>query len=96
LKKSLDAGRPFKFGLEAGSKPELFAALAVHRDPEGLTICNGYKDPTFIKNALQFIDVGGGLGVDYDGSRTAFDSSMNDTLRFNRRKSGLTTGANGR
>jgi arginine decarboxylase len=48
----MDAGRPFKFGLEAGSKPELFAALAVHRDPEGLIICNGYKDPTFIKNAL--------------------------------------------
>ncbi len=197
----MDAGRPFKFGLEAGSKPELFAALAVHRDPEGLIICNGYKDPTFIKNALlgrklgkqvimvvekleevhqivqvsremsvipliglrvrlqskgsgkwatsggenakfglstadliaasnylksqemaeslvlvhfhvgsqvpdigvikravreaarfyaklskmghpmQFIDVGGGLGVDYDGSRTAFDSSMNYTLQ---------------
>ena len=197
----IDAGRPFKFGLEAGSKPELFAALAVHRDPEGLIICNGYKDPTFIKNALlgrklgkqvimvvekleevhqivqvsremsvspliglrvrlqskgsgkwatsggenakfglstadliaasnylksqemaeslvlvhfhvgsqvpdigvikravreaarfyaklskmghpmQFIDVGGGLGVDYDGSRTAFDSSMNYTLQ---------------
>jgi arginine decarboxylase len=197
----MDAGRPFKFGLEAGSKPELFAALAVHRDPESLIICNGYKDPTFIKNALlgrklgkqvimvvekleevyqivqvsremgvipliglrvrlqskgsgkwatsggenakfglstadliaasnylksqemaeslvlvhfhvgsqvpdigvikravreaarfyaklskmghpmQFIDVGGGLGVDYDGSRTAFDSSMNYTLQ---------------
>ena len=197
----MDAGRPFKFGLEAGSKPELVAALAMHRDPEGLIICNGYKDPTFIKNALlgrklgkqvimvvekleevhqivqvsremgvipliglrvrlqskgsgkwatsggenakfglstadliaasnylksqemaeslvlvhfhvgsqvpdigvikravreaarfyaklskmghpmQFIDVGGGLGVDYDGSRTAFDSSMNYTLQ---------------
>src|ERR1700745_1186172 len=30
---------------------------------------------------MQFIDVGGGLGVDYDGSRTAFDSSMNYTLQ---------------
>jgi len=29
---------------------------------------------------MQFIDVGGGLGVDYDGSRTASDSSMNYTL----------------
>ena len=48
----MDAGRPFNFGLEAGSKPELIAALAVHRDPDGLIICNGYKDPTFIKNAL--------------------------------------------
>jgi arginine decarboxylase len=197
----LDAGRPFNFGLEAGSKPELIAALAVHRDPDSLIICNGYKDPTFIQNALlgrklgkqvimvvekleevrqilqvsremnviplmglrvrlqskgsgkwatsggenakfglstadlvaasnylksegmaeslvlvhfhvgsqvtdigvikravreaarfyaklskmghpmQFVDVGGGLGVDYDGSRTAFDSSMNYTLQ---------------
>src|ERR1700740_249912 len=197
----MDAGRPFNFGLEAGSKPELIAALAVHRDPEGLIICNGYKDSTFIQNALlgrklgkqvimvvekmeevrqiiqvskemnvmplvglrvrlqakgsgkwatsggenakfglstadliaasnylksegmaeslvlvhfhvgsqvpdigvikravreaarfyaklskmghpmQFVDVGGGLGVDYDGSRTAFDSSMNYTLQ---------------
>src|SRR6516164_839687 len=48
----MDAGRPFNFGLEAGSKPELIAALAVHRDPEGLIICNGYKDSTFIQNAL--------------------------------------------
>src|SRR6201998_4400463 len=197
----MDAGRPFNFGLEAGSQPELIAALAVHRDPEGLIICNGYKDSTFIQNALlgrklgkqvimvvekmeevrqiiqvsqemnvmpllglrvrlqakgsgkwatsggenakfglstadlvaasnylkgegmadslvlvhfhvgsqvpdigvikravreaarfyaklskmghpmQFVDVGGGLGVDYDGSRTAFDSSMNYTLQ---------------
>jgi arginine decarboxylase len=197
----MEAGRPFNFGLEAGSKPELIAALAVHRDPDSLIICNGYKDPTFIQNALlgrklgkqvimvvekleevrqilqvsremnvmplmglrvrlqskgsgkwatsggenakfglstadlvaasnylksegmaeslvlvhfhvgsqvtdigvikravreaarfyaklskmghpmQFVDVGGGLGVDYDGSRTAFDSSMNYTLQ---------------
>jgi arginine decarboxylase len=197
----MDAGRPFNFGLEAGSKPELIAALAVHRDPDSLIICNGYKDPTFVQNALlgrklgkqvimvvekleevrqilqvsremnvmplmglrvrlqskgsgkwatsggenakfglstadlvaasnylksegmaeslvlvhfhvgsqvtdigvikravreaarfyaklskmghpmQFVDVGGGLGVDYDGSRTAFDSSMNYTLQ---------------
>src|ERR1700736_2384902 len=196
-----DAGSPYHFGLEAGSKPELIAALAVHRDPESLIICNGYKDLTYIKPALlgrklgkmviivvekleeirqivqlskemgvqpilglrvrlqvkghgrwatsggenakfglstadlvaasnylkeegmadalrlvhfhvgsqvtdigvvkravreaarffaklsrmghpmEFIDVGGGLGVDYDGSRTAFDSSMNYTLQ---------------
>jgi len=197
----IDAGAPYQFGLEAGSKPELLAALAIHRDPESLIICNGYKDLTFIQNALlgrklgkkvimvvekleeirqivrvskemnvvplvglrvrlqargsgkwatsggenakfglstadlvaaseylkqegvaeslvlvhfhvgsqvpdigvikravreaarfyaklskmghpmQFLDVGGGLGVDYDGSRTAFDSSMNYTLQ---------------
>jgi arginine decarboxylase len=197
----IDAGAAYHFGLEAGSKPELIAALAIHRDPESLIICNGYKDLTFIQNALlgrklgkqvimvvekleeirqivrvskemnvlpliglrvrlqargsgrwatsggenakfglstadlvaaseylkqegmaeslvlvhfhvgsqvpdigvikravreatrfyaklskmghpmQFLDVGGGLGVDYDGSRTAFDSSMNYTLQ---------------
>jgi len=201
IEEVIDAGGPFSFGLEAGSKPELIAALAVHRDPESLIICNGYKDSTFIQNALlgrklgkqvimvvekleevrqivqvskemnvmpmmglrvrlqskgsgkwatsggenakfglstadlvsasnylksegmadslvlvhfhvgsqvpdigvikravreaaqfyakllkmghpmHFIDVGGGLGVDYDGSRTAFDSSMNYTLQ---------------
>src|SRR5579883_1229659 len=46
-----DAGMPFHYGLEAGSKPELFSALATHRDPEALIICNGYKDSSFIKTA---------------------------------------------
>jgi arginine decarboxylase len=48
----MDAGGPFQFGIEAGSKPELLAALAIHRDSEGLIICNGYKDSLFIQNAL--------------------------------------------
>jgi arginine decarboxylase len=48
----MDAGAPYKFGLEVGSKPELFAALAIHRDPEALMICNGYKDSLYIQMAL--------------------------------------------
>ncbi len=48
----VDAGEQFHFGLEAGSKPELVAALAMHKDPETLIICNGYKDPAFIRIAL--------------------------------------------
>src|ERR1700761_4930372 len=48
----MDAGAPYKFGLEVGSKPELFAALAIHRDPEALMICNGYKDALYIQMAL--------------------------------------------
>ena len=48
----VEAGGPHHFGLEAGSKPELIAALAAHRDPESLIICNGYKDALFIQNAL--------------------------------------------
>ncbi len=31
--------------------------------------------------AVEYLDVGGGLGVDYDGSRSTFDSSMNYTLK---------------
>src|SRR5258705_4875524 len=30
---------------------------------------------------IEFLDVGGGMGVDYDGSRSAFDSSTNYTLQ---------------
>ena len=48
----VDAGEPFHFGLEAGSKPELLAALSVHADPESLIICNGYKDADYIRNAM--------------------------------------------
>ncbi len=47
-----DAGREFNYGLEAGSKPELFAALAIHDNPEALIVCNGYKDDQFIRTAL--------------------------------------------
>src|SRR5687767_6373670 len=48
----LDAGRPFHHGIEVGSKPEIFAGLAVHQDPESLIICNGYKDRNYIRTAL--------------------------------------------
>src|SRR5438045_2848148 len=52
IEEIVDAGQQFHFGLEAGSKPELVAALAMHKDPESLVICNGYKDPAFIRIAL--------------------------------------------
>jgi arginine decarboxylase len=48
----LDAGRQFQFGLEVGSKPELFAGLALQNQPDALIVCNGYKDSGFIKMAL--------------------------------------------
>jgi arginine decarboxylase len=48
----LDAGRPFHHGIEVGSKPEIFAGLAVHSDPESLIVCNGYKDRNYIRTAL--------------------------------------------
>ncbi len=49
----LEAGRPFHYGIEVGSKPEIFAGLAVHTDNESLIVCNGYKDDAFIRIALQ-------------------------------------------
>src|SRR3954449_13229678 len=52
IEEIVDAGLQFHFGLEAGSKPELVAALAMHRDLESLVICNGYKDRAFIRLAL--------------------------------------------
>jgi arginine decarboxylase len=48
----LDAGKQWHFGIEAGSKPELMAALALHSDFESLIICNGYKDTAFVRKAL--------------------------------------------
>ncbi|MCX6154984.1 MAG: biosynthetic arginine decarboxylase [Candidatus Kapabacteria bacterium] len=48
----LKHGSKFNFGLEAGSKPELHAVLAVTTNPESLIICNGYKDKDFIELAL--------------------------------------------
>ena len=52
IEEIVDAGQQFHFGLEAGSKPELVAALAMHKDPESLIICNGYKDRAYIRIAL--------------------------------------------
>src|SRR6266850_2039109 len=52
IEEIVDAGLQFHFGLEAGSKPELVAALAMHKDPESLVICNGYKDAAFIRIGL--------------------------------------------
>lgn len=46
-------GRKYHYGLEAGSKPELIAALAYMQDPQAYIVCNGYKDEEFIDLALQ-------------------------------------------
>ncbi|MCI0683225.1 MAG: biosynthetic arginine decarboxylase [Gemmataceae bacterium] len=48
----LDFGKPYGFGLEAGSKPELLAVLAVTNGGDTPIICNGFKDDEFIKMAM--------------------------------------------
>jgi len=45
-------GKKFNLGLEAGSKPELHAVIAVNADTDSLIICNGYKDESYIELAL--------------------------------------------
>ena len=45
-------GKKFNIGLEAGSKPELHAVLAINIDENSLIICNGYKDENYIELAL--------------------------------------------
>jgi arginine decarboxylase len=45
-------GKKYNIGLEAGSKPELHAIIAINTDPESLIICNGYKDEDYIELAL--------------------------------------------
>lgn len=45
-------GQKFNLGLEAGSKPELHAVLAVNMNSDSLIVCNGYKDQSYIELAL--------------------------------------------
>src|SRR5438445_8634620 len=54
----LDAGKPFDFGLEVGSKPELFAGLALQNQMGSLIVCNGYKDANFVRVALLGVKLG--------------------------------------
>lgn len=51
-------GGEYNFGIEAGSKAELMAALCMHKSPESLIICNGYKDNRFITHALNGLKIG--------------------------------------
>jgi arginine decarboxylase len=48
----VDAGKPYGYGLEAGSKPELLAVMALVEDPTALIVCNGYKDEEYVETAL--------------------------------------------
>ena len=52
VERLVEYGRPYHFGLEAGSKPELLAVMALLDDEDALIICNGYKDEEYIETAL--------------------------------------------
>ncbi len=48
----IEYGAPHGLGIEAGSKPELLVALALHENPDAYILCNGYKDRAYIETAL--------------------------------------------
>jgi arginine decarboxylase len=48
----LREGSRYDFGLEAGSKAELYAALALEQSPDSLLVLNGFKDEEFIQLAF--------------------------------------------
>jgi arginine decarboxylase len=52
VEKITQTGKRYHYGLEAGSKPELLAVMAMLEDPEALIVCNGYKDEEYIETAL--------------------------------------------
>ncbi|HSB09371.1 MAG TPA: biosynthetic arginine decarboxylase [Blastocatellia bacterium] len=54
----LREGGKYNFGVECGSKAELYAALSLEQTPDSLLICNGFKDEAFINLALMGVQIG--------------------------------------
>lgn len=54
----LREGSKYNFGVECGSKAELYAALSLDQTPESLLICNGFKDESFVNLALMGVKIG--------------------------------------
>ena len=54
----LEEATKHNYGLEAGSKPELYAAIALEQSPDSLLVCNGFKDDSFIDLAFVGTQVG--------------------------------------
>jgi arginine decarboxylase len=53
----------------------------IRRVKEAVTeLAHVYAELKLLGAGLEYIDIGGGLGIDYDGSRTNYESSMNYTL----------------
>src|SRR5262245_2387647 len=57
----LEEASKYHYGLEAGSKPELYAAIAMDQSPDSLLVCNGFKDDSFID--LAFVGARAGKNV---------------------------------
>ena len=57
MEEVLDFGREYGFGVEAGSKPELLAVVAMTTNDTPI-ICNGFKDAEFIEMAMLALKMG--------------------------------------
>ena len=57
----LEEASKYNYGLEAGSKAELYAAIAMDQSPDSLLVCNGFKDDSFID--LAFVGAQAGKNV---------------------------------
>ncbi|WP_186648697.1 biosynthetic arginine decarboxylase [Fluviispira vulneris] len=62
------SGRKHVYGLEVGTKPELFAALAYDLHPEALFVCNGFKDSHFIELAFDAKKMGKNVVLVIEGT----------------------------
>src|SRR5262249_19083927 len=58
LEEVLREGRRYNFGVEVGSKPELYAAIALDQSPDSLLVCNGFKDEAYLRLAFMGIRIG--------------------------------------
>ena len=58
IKRLMQSGQRFDYGLEAGSKAELLAALAMPMSDQSIIICNGLKDDLFLRSAILAEKVG--------------------------------------
>src|SRR5580704_5388437 len=58
VKEILEFGKAYNFGLEAGSKPELLAVMALVEDDQTPIICNGFKDDEFIEAVILATKIG--------------------------------------
>ena len=61
IEEYLREGSRYNFGLEAGSKAELYAALGMEQSKDSLLVLNGFKDRDFVQ--LAFAGAGAGKNV---------------------------------
>jgi arginine decarboxylase len=77
IEEYLKEGRRYNFGLEAGSKAELYAALALEQAPESLLVLNGFKDKDFIQLAFAGASAGKNVVIVIEKL-----SELDHTLKF--------------